>query len=308
MIEKSAFTPAEAEVLSRSFGMFIGSPPDSSERIPCLDLLNEERCAAYLDRLAETLPSPSRLIAASQLAKRYAFIAAVPALYAMTAYGKGVELAIESCSLDAYPSRIGKIRLLASDAPVTVPEAGERERWRGELVERLFAGHIAGIWRTLSKAANIPLPILWENAAVRVYSLYEKKITGEAAASADYDYLVRGAPGSAFGERINPLGRFYGGLGSFAAEASPGASTTAAASQGEPGPASSLGESRPASSPGESGLAPSPGASGPASSPRASGGVPSSAAPAIRVRRTCCFYYKAAPDAEYCEACPKIPR
>ena len=281
MIEKSAFTPAEAEVLSQSFGMLTGSLPDSSERIPCLDLLDEARCAAYLDRLAETLPSPSRLIAASQFAKRYAFVAAVPALYAMTAYGKGVDLAIESCSLDASPARIGQVRLLASDVSVTTPRAGMRERWREELIARLFAEHIARIWRTVSKAANIPLPILWENAAVRVYSLYEKRISGEACACADYDYLIRGAPGKAFGERTNPLGRFYGGRRSSAVEASPRGSTSAASSSGTSATAASQG---------------------------APGTAPSSGAPAIRIRRTCCFYYQAAPDAEYCDACPKIPR
>ncbi|WP_372630895.1 IucA/IucC family C-terminal-domain containing protein [Cohnella sp.] len=281
MIEKSAFTPAEAEVLSQSFGMLTGSPPDSSERIPCLDLLDEARCAAYLDRLAETLPSPSRLIAASQFAKRYAFVAAVPALYAMTAYGKGVDLAIENCSLDASPARIGQIRLLAADVSVTTPRAEMRERWREELIARLFAKHIARIWRTVSKVANIPLPILWENAAVRVYSLYEKRISGKADACADYDYLIRGATGKAFGERRNPLGWFYGGWRSSAVEASPRGSTAVA---------SSSGKSATSASQGAPGIAPSSGAS------------------AIRIRRTCCFYYQAAPDAEYCDACPKIPR
>lgn len=263
MIEKSAFTPAEAEVLSQTFGMFTGQPPDSSARIPCLDLLDETRCAAYLDRLAKTLPTPSRLIAASMFAKRYAFIAAVPALYAMTARGKGVELAIASCSLDASPGRIGQLRLLATDVAVSSPQAGMRERWREALIGKLFADHIARIWRTVSKVADIPLPILWENAAVRVYSLYEKRISGEADACADYDYLIHGAPGRAFGERTNPLGRFYEGRRSPSASAASPAAPIVAASR---------------------------------------------EAPAIRIRTTCCFYYQAAPDADYCDACPKISR
>ncbi|MFC4601380.1 IucA/IucC family C-terminal-domain containing protein [Cohnella hongkongensis] len=255
MTAHTELTSAEAEALSGSFGLLAGLPPDSPERWPCLDLLDEARCAAYLDRLAATLPSPSRRIAASQFAKRYAFVAAAPVLYAMTAYGKGVSLEIGSCSLDASPGRIGRIRLLAPEARVTEPEAGTREAWRKTLVETLFAGHIAPIWRTVSKVAKIPLPILWENAAVRVYSLYEKRMAATADArtqlrrTEDYDYLVRRAPGSSFGERVNPLGRFFG-------------------EEGRPFPA------------GEAG--------------------------GVRIRRTCCLYYRASPDAEYCTTCPKL--
>ncbi|XID91652.1 IucA/IucC family C-terminal-domain containing protein [Paenibacillaceae bacterium WGS1546] len=254
MIVRSGFTPAEKEQLAASFSLLADPPSDARNRMPCLDLLDETRCAAYLDGLAGTLPSPSRLVAASQFSKRYAFIAAVPSLYAMTAYGKGMLLSIEDCSLDASPDRIGQSRLTAGKLLVTEPKAGERDRWRAELTNRLFAGHLARIWRTVSAVAGIPKAILWENAAVRVYSLYEKRIPAEAdektrlRLAEDFDYLVRRAPGSAFGEKFNPLARFFGD--------------------------------------------------------RRFPGLPSEAA-ATRIRRTCCFYYQAAPDAEYCSTCPK---
>jgi ferric iron reductase protein FhuF len=63
--------------------------------------------------------------------------------------------------------------------------------------------------------ANIPLSILWENTAVRIFSLYEKRFGHEGNSKTreriegDFAYVITGASGSLFGEKENPLTRFF---------------------------------------------------------------------------------------------------
>ncbi|WP_176706224.1 ferric iron reductase [Paenibacillus hemerocallicola] len=113
---------------------------------------------------------------------------------------------------------------------VTCPASGHRNEWRKQTVERLFAGHLARLFHSLSKAAPIPMPILWENAAVRVYSLYEKRIGQGAGRDEafrirdDFEYLISTAPAGLFGEAGNPLAKFYGTASAAAASNSPASS------------------------------------------------------------------------------------
>ena len=96
------------------------------------------------------------------------------------------------------------------------------------------------------------MEILWENTAIRVYSLYEKKM-GEGKSEQeklriqkDFEYLIHEAPASLFGETENPLAKFYG-------------PKTKISFSNEP----------------------------------------------VRIRKTCCFYYKVSQNEKYCSTCPK---
>lgn len=179
------------------------------------DLLDETKCAAYLDRLSIILKSPSRLVSTSQFSKRYAFSLIGIFLYTMMC-NKGLNVSINNChvaSSDHDNNWVPYIRL--DDLQIIVPENGKRDEWRDEMIRRLFATHLSPLWRTMSKVSTIPILILWENTATRVFSLYEKKfITGGNAYKAirlqeDYEYLIRKAPAILFGEKKNPLDRFY---------------------------------------------------------------------------------------------------
>jgi ferric iron reductase protein FhuF len=154
---------------------------------------------------------------ASQFAKRYAFLTAAPGLYAMTLYNKGLEASIEHAFLGA-PGEQNKpwpAHMYINQLQVSEPAGGYRDEWREEIVKSLFAGNIARLWRALSKTAGLPMPILWENTAVRVFSLYEKRMGAGAGKEErlriedDFAYLVHHAPGALFGEAQNPFAAFY---------------------------------------------------------------------------------------------------
>jgi len=181
-------------------------------------LLDKAGCAAYLDALTEKLGSPSRMATASMFAKRYAFLSVVPALYAMTVFNKGIRFRLEHMLLDSAsePGKSWISRARLTDYEVSEPAEGSRDAWREETVKALFGGSIRTLWRVLSEVAHVPMAILWENTAVRVYSLYEKKIGAgdipeeHGRIRDDYDYLIRKAAPALFGETYNPLARFYG--------------------------------------------------------------------------------------------------
>ncbi|MZQ80861.1 hypothetical protein GQF01_01740 [Paenibacillus sp. 5J-6] len=211
MNKQSQLALDEWDYLSHQFGLREYGATRPAHSANALDLLNEEMCSDYLDQLSVLLQSPSRMITASQFFKRYAALSAVPQLYAMTVYNKGLNLAAENCFLEPGRSWLEHVGL--ADMDVVVPEAGERHVWRNRVISAIFAENIGKLIAVMSKVANVPKSILWENVAVRIFSLYEKRIgiTGEQQeqSRADFQYVVHQAPGALFGEKQNPLSRFY---------------------------------------------------------------------------------------------------
>lgn len=246
-----SFGPEQWAYLSKQFGI---CEKNANRAVPVTDLLVEEKCVAYLDEMSKAVSSPSRMTTASAFAKRYAFLTIAPALYAMTVFNKGLNMSVDNCFLGtpAQPGDAWLPHVSLSGLQTSEPSPGKRDKWRDGVIRSLFAENLAPVFRVMSKAADAPKAILWENAAVRLYSLYEKRL-GQGAdeqvisrIQEDFDYIIHAAPGSLFGETRNPMARFYG----------------------EPG-----------------------------------GGAGSE--PAVRIRKTCCFYYEIEADGAYCSNCPK---
>ncbi|MGG4143059.1 IucA/IucC family C-terminal-domain containing protein [Paenibacillus algorifonticola] len=185
------------------------------------DLLDLEKCKSYLDRLASEIGAPTRRVAASMLAKRYAFLYVAPVLYAMTVYNKGLPLTLNNCRLaspDESESKVSgsKFPNLSMDGlEITEPEAGKRLEWREQMLRQLFAEHLSPLFRSLSVAGKVPLAILWENAFVRVAPLYEdglEEAEGDPSVIQrlhdDFEFMTETAPAALFGERRNPLAKF----------------------------------------------------------------------------------------------------
>ncbi|WP_164553343.1 IucA/IucC family C-terminal-domain containing protein [Brevibacillus marinus] len=250
----SRLEPAEMADLTRQFRLRFDRAPTAVQAVRCADLLESGACAAYLDRLTEVLQSPSRMITASMFSKRYVFLSAVPVLYALSAYDKGLQFSLENTALEqpAYESGGWSPGLRVAKWRVTEPAADSREEWRSEIIASLFAKSLAPLWRVLAEVTDIPLAILWENTAVRLFSLYEKRLAQLGCAQTreraerDFLYVVADASGTCFGEAENPLLRFY----------------------------------RPQSA------------------------HPASGKP-VRIRQTCCFYYRVSADGSFCANCPK---
>ncbi|WP_054028829.1 ferric iron reductase [Bacillus sp. FJAT-28004] len=216
MNKQSLITQVEWDYLNSQFGLYEYGATRSVNSVRASDLLDEENCSNYLDRLTALLQSPSKMITASQFFKRYAFVTTVPLLYAMTVYNKGLDLSVENCFLESSPGHSWLEHVSLANIEVEMPEASERNVWRNTVILDHFAGNLGKLIAVMSKVANVPKPILWENVAVRVLSLYEKRIgvTGEQQEQfrgrADFQYLIHQAPGALFGEKQNPISRFYG--------------------------------------------------------------------------------------------------
>lgn len=188
------------------------------EFISCRDLLDEVKCAAFLDALSRIIDSPSRMVTASQLAKRYAFIAMVPVLYSMSLYNRRIDLSPEYCSLHWEADGVKWKAGIHVSSQITAAMPNDREQWRNEAVKTIFKHHVTPLWRVLSATANVPMSILWENAAVRIFSLYEKRLTEEGGlkhreqVQEDFQFLLSEQAAPLFDEKENPLVKFYSPL------------------------------------------------------------------------------------------------
>ncbi|KWX69920.1 IucA/IucC family C-terminal-domain containing protein [Paenibacillus jilunlii] len=201
--------------LSQYFSLHKHTGPCSAYSVKASELIEVQACSDYLDRLSVLLDSPSRGVTASQFIKRYAFLTAVPLLYAMTVYNKGLDFSAGNCWLASPPGYSWLEYVSLAEANAAMPETGERQGWRDMLLQALFAGNLGRLIQVMSGVAHVPKAILWENVAVRVFSLYEKRIglsvdpQEKARGQADFQYLIEQAPGALFGEKHNPLRRFY---------------------------------------------------------------------------------------------------
>lgn len=216
------------------------------------ELLDDERCAQLLETLGPVLRSPTTAITASLLSKRLSFLATAACLYAMSACDKGLLLSPDNCLIE-YGHDDGRwtSSMPLHDMTPFGYAPGERHAWRNGIVRTLFAGLLAPLWQTLARSGGVSSRILWENTAVRVYSLYERRLAAldepaaQARCAADCDWLLNDAEPALFGLDFNPLRHFR----------------------------------RPPT--------------------RIEGRD-------IRLRRTCCFYYKTCEPVTYCGTCPLL--
>lgn len=135
-------------------------------------------------------------------------------------------------------------RLVLEQETVTAPPPGSREAWRDQVLERVFAGHLFPVWSTFAEVSGLKRSLLWENTAVYVYWLYEKKLpqfpeADPARIREDFSHLIQYASRDTFGDTVQPMSRF-------------------SRSSGE----------------------------------------------AVRIRRTCCLYYRMGPNCSPCSNCP----
>lgn len=202
----------ELDYLTKHFRITTNKSVDRMYSIPSLDLLNEAKCRDYLDKVTDIFESPSKKVLASQFSKRYSFSIITHSLYAMTMFNRGLDHSIENCNIESeYHDNVWLPKVRLSKLHVDQPTETNRHKWRDQVIKNIFANHIAKIWRSISQTTNISTTVLWENTAIYVYWLYEKRI-GEGASESqksriyeDYQYLLGEAPGSLFGQSENPL-------------------------------------------------------------------------------------------------------
>ncbi len=238
------WTPEQWQMLTEQLRITNVPSNDRQHSVPVSQLLDEEGALRYLQQLQDIYESDDLTYIASMLAKRYSYMIVAPALYAMTIYGKGIHLAPESCTLESHfrgeiwlpnvrldkpeaielhlepdPARKQQsVSEVDTDKPFSAccdqEEIARQQEIRERYLATIFAGHLYPVWHSLSRAAGISRAILWENAAIYVYYVYETLLADpmydshREQISADFAYLTEEAPASLFGEKWNPLARF----------------------------------------------------------------------------------------------------
>ncbi|SFM29121.1 hypothetical protein SAMN04488054_12912 [Salibacterium qingdaonense] len=181
---------------------------ERNETLHAHTLTDEAACRRYLEKVQQKMQAPSLLTAASQFSKRYAWFVVQAAFSPMTLEGRKPLVTLGESQLVTDWSA-------EKWSPVFEP-GGTLEASREEdMLREVFARHLTPIWRTLHAVSRVPMPILWENTAIRVFSLYEKKLNAAEDAPApeklqrDLSSIVQEAPGGVFDTSFNPLRPFY---------------------------------------------------------------------------------------------------
>jgi len=212
-MNRTELTDDQWQTLSRTFRLRPGEQADPRS-LPARQWLDEQYCATLLSQLAPVVGAPDAAMTASLLVKRLAFLVTGSVLYAMTVFNQGPRLSLDRTHLEyAHDNGLWTSRLPVDDIQfVACPPRG-REAWREEIVGSLFAGFFAPLCRTLSRVSGLPVAILWENIAVRLYSLYEGRmddldLQAENRRRSDFTWLTEQASPALFGLENNPLQRF----------------------------------------------------------------------------------------------------
>lgn len=176
-------------------------------------LLDDDACREMLTKIMPLIGAPDLAISASLFIKRQAFLTTGNVLYAMSVFDKGLILPPSECRLEyAHDQGLWTSSLPANPIESMAPTIG-REAWREKIVGALFKDLLAPILESLSRVSTIPMQILWENVAVRVYSLYQGRMDDldpqqEQRRQQDYLWLLEQADPAVFGLPWNPLKRF----------------------------------------------------------------------------------------------------
>ncbi|MEK5024335.1 (2Fe-2S)-binding protein [Paenibacillus sp. FSL M7-1046] len=203
--------------MAEEYRLWLGEPPKGSVRTIALSQLHEEAaCREYVSWLKDYIGAPDMQVAASMLAKRIGYLWIAPLLTAMTFHNREVSFPLDNSFLYHPASPAFKVDthfpFLALNGLRAVSPPEDREVWRQEVVEEIFAVRLAPLLQTLAAIGPVSIAVLWENIMVRIAPLYspgaDESRQERQRMHADFTFLTRMAPGQLFGERRNPFTRF----------------------------------------------------------------------------------------------------
>lgn len=179
---------------------------EKPHEISITDLLNEEKCLAYLHKQMIQIKAPNLSVTASMISKRYAYLVVSSTLYSMVEFNCALHLPVKACAL----SNERKLCIQAGMCKWQEVNSMEREEWRENVLRDLFSDHITPVLATLKKATRISPAILWENIAIRINSIYRKTLSKEVdpikieRLYSDF-YFLKNASGDLFNLNENPI-------------------------------------------------------------------------------------------------------
>ncbi|MFC0015239.1 MULTISPECIES: (2Fe-2S)-binding protein [Allobacillus] len=175
-------------------------------------LLDENILYDYLKQTDEILQTDQLLVVGSQLIKRLTNTLLVPALYTLAVFNKKMDLSTGNRFIISAMKKQKWMPYMysESDEVTTVTNRADRNAYLEESIRE-----ISYYVQAINKVAKVPTPLLWENAAVYIYKLYESKLQSDELnlyeqkeAWNDFAYLLQ-LKGDIFQTSFNPLQRFY---------------------------------------------------------------------------------------------------
>lgn len=207
--EQLVFNKEEKEKLEQ-LRLTIGSTDGDTVQ----QFLNEEHLKALLERLVSEGYFPSVIVAGSQFMKRYGFMTIAPILYAFTMWDKPILASTEELRVkidtEAEP---WMMKLAVGEGLREKPL--DRADVRAELADKLINENLAPFVETMVKATKLSAAILWENAAIYLFWIYETLIPSEgnedqvSRAQEDFHYLLREFNCTSFTCGANPFMPYY---------------------------------------------------------------------------------------------------
>ncbi|WP_137169581.1 IucA/IucC family C-terminal-domain containing protein [Marinomonas sp. FW-1] len=209
----SSFTEEQWQSLS-SFGL---TPFMQSEvlAIPSSMFLDDQQCLMILEKIMPVIKAPNIKVTVSLILKRVAFLTLAPVLFAMSRYDKGLNVK-EGNSVFHFAQEDGHWRSSVALKKLSVSQPdGNRVAWREKLLHNAFAGHLTLLVEQFHRLTRTPKNILWENIAIRVFSIYESRILlgvpeeRKTVAQEDFSLLLDPNTTELFGLPKNPIADFY---------------------------------------------------------------------------------------------------
>ncbi|NIK12813.1 IucA/IucC family C-terminal-domain containing protein [Alkalibacillus almallahensis] len=207
------FKPIDTTTLSERFRVVTEQPQDE---IYVSDLLNEIYLRNVIESIKPNFATDRDFVIGSQLIKRLGFLLVVPSLYTFST--DRIAMSLDWSRTAIVPKVKDGLWLpdLYLENVVGEDCSDALEEKRQAFFEQLFQ-QLADLVQAVSQATAVPRPILWENIVVYIYWVYETVVDWHHDPTItnqfyeDFNVLIHQLSPELFGERFNPIQRFYNG-------------------------------------------------------------------------------------------------
>lgn len=179
------------------------------KEIEMSDLLNEEKCRVFLQKLMLEIKAPNLSVAASMFSKRYAYLIVASTLFSMVEHNRVLKIPVNACGLSKERELCIQLECCSLEETTNL----KREQWREDVLRFLFSEHITPVINILQKTSRLSPLVLWENIAIRINSIYRKMLSTDLDfdkiehLNSDFQFL-KNAQGDLFNLKENPIKQY----------------------------------------------------------------------------------------------------
>ncbi|KMY53278.1 hypothetical protein AC623_04130 [Bacillus sp. FJAT-27231] len=211
----NSFTNEEMAALEERY-RFTKQAASSSLSIQTADLLEDQRLYAYLIQVKEKIEAANTTVAASLFIKRYSF-AVLIALYSMSSLNKKLDFSFKNVCIETLneADTLWLPSFRFNDLSVEKASSLNRSKWREEIVQQVFSGHVDVLFTHLKKHSKLSKLIMWENLYTYIRWMYQnllddpERSTHHDLITEDFHYIVKEGTSSLFGSyHQNPFFRY----------------------------------------------------------------------------------------------------